>query len=111
MSLSIILKFEAIRSLAFGSIVAGYTPIGDALDHPATLLTVQNLTNQPLMFSFDGIKDHFILTANGVYNIDCNANRSKEGSSLSIRKGTKLYVKRVGTPTSGSVYITVGYQG
>lgn len=111
MSTAIKLNYEPIRSLAFGSIVAGYTAVGAALSKPGVIFSIQNLTDKQLMFSFDGVNDHFTLTPNGVYNVDCNANKSDRSGALYLPEGTIIYVKRVGTPTTGSVYATVGYQG
>ena len=111
MSTAIKLNYEPIRSLGFGSIVAGYTAIGTALVKPAVIFSIQNLTDKQLMFSFDGVNDHFTLSPNGVYNVDCNANKSDRSGALYLPEGTIIYVKRVGTPTTGAVYVTVGYQG
>jgi len=41
---------EPLRSLAFGSIVAGYTAIGTALANPVRILLLQNFTDKTLTF-------------------------------------------------------------
>lgn len=111
MSTAIKLNFEKIRSLAAASVAAGYTAIGDPLENPAVIFTVKNLTNEQVMFSFNGVDDHFTLEKDGTYNVNCNANQSQRSGALYLPEGTTIYVKRVGTPNTGNVYVTIGYQG
>lgn len=108
MSESTRFQVEPIRSLAFGSILAGYALIGTKLAHPSHQLCIQNLTNVQLMFSFDGISDHLTLPANGFYLSDITTNQAPN-LGLYLAKGEGIYVKRVGTPTSGAVYLTTFY--
>lgn len=100
--------FEPIRSLGFASIGGSYMGIGTAFSHPVRMLYVANLTDATLMFSLNGVEDHFALPASGPVIYDfCSNKTSKEG--LYIAEGDRLYVKDIGTPTSGSVYVTVIY--
>lgn len=108
MSLGIRLRFEPVRSLAFGSIGAAYMGIGTALDHPARQIFIQNLTDETLMFSFNGVDDHFPLPSNGFFLDDITSNKT-QNTGFFLAEGERLYVKEVGTPTSGSVYFTVIY--
>ena len=99
---------EELRSLAFGSIVAGYTAIGDGFDNPAVQIILQNMTDEKLVFSMDGIVDHIVLPSNGYWDSDIAANRQGNRTAR-IPLGTIFYVKRLGVPTTGSVYLTVCY--
>lgn len=99
---------EAARSLAFGSIEAGYIGIGTAISNPVRILHIQNLTDETLMFSYDGINDHFPLPQNGFFLLDITANKSRD-QGFYLAEGTRIYVKQDGIPTSGSVYVTVYY--
>ena len=99
---------ESLRSLAFGSIGASYMGIGTALDHPARILEIQNLTDGALLFSFDGIEDHAILPASGFLLLDLTANKTEERGAF-VSEGTRIYVKESGTPTSGAVYVSAFY--
>ena len=101
-------KPEPIRSLGFASIVAGYTAIGTAIANPIRIFYLQNLTDEPLMFSFDGVDDHIVLETAGYLLIDVTANKSLS-DGFYIAQGDRLYVKRLGTPTTGSVYLSVFY--
>ncbi len=99
---------EPLRSLAFGSIVAGYTAIGTALANPVRILLLQNFTDKTLTFSFDGVDDHVVLSLGGYLLIDVTANKSLSGGFY-LAQGKIIYVKRLGTPTTGSVYLSVFY--
>ncbi len=105
---SIKIAAEPVRSLAFGSVGGAYMGIGSGFSNPSRLLFIQNLTDALLMFSFDGINDHFPLNANAFLLLDIATNRS-QSAGLYFPEGTRLYVKDVGAPSSGSVYVTTFY--
>jgi len=107
-SQAIRLRPEELRSLGFASISGTYAGIGASFDNPIKILFVQNLTDATLMFSLDGIDDHFPLVENGFILLDIGTNKSFE-QGLFIAEGTRIYVKESGTPTSGSVYVSVFY--
>lgn len=107
-NLAIRMRFEELRSLAFGSIGAGYMGVGTAVSNPVRQFLVQNLTDATLLFSFDGTTDHFVLPATGFYLSDITANKTIS-SGFYLSEGDRLYVKESGTPTTGSVYFTVIY--
>lgn len=102
------LLLEPVRTLAFGSIVVGYTGVGTAISNPARMIYIVNLTDAALMFSFDGINDHMPILNGGYMMLDISANKTLSGHFY-LAEGDRLYVKRIGTPTSGSVYFTVFY--
>lgn len=108
MGLSVRLLPEAVRTLAFGTIGAAYMGVGTAFANPVRLLLVQNVTDATLMFSFNGVDDHLPLPRDGYMLLDVTANKSIE-AGMYFAEGTRLYVKEVGTPTSGSVYVTTFY--
>lgn len=102
------LMFEPIRSLDSGSIGAAYMGIGDPLTNAIRLLLVQNETDTSLMFSANGVDDHFQLPAGGFLLLDITANKTVS-QGFYIAEGTRFYVKEIVTPTTGSVYVTVAY--
>ncbi len=108
MALAIKLLFEPMRSLGYASISGVYMGVGTVIDNPARQFLVQNLTNSTMIFSFDGVNDHFVLPANGFLLDDITSNKTQT-QGLYIEKGSRLYVKTDGTPTSGSVYFSVMY--
>lgn len=108
MSYSIRILAEPVRTLAFGSIGAAYAGVGDSLDNPTRMILIQNLTDTSLMFSFDGVDDHFPLSANSYIILDISSNKTKEAGFF-MSEGQRIYVKEIVAPTSGSVYFTAFY--
>lgn len=108
MSVSVRLMPETVRSLAFGSIGAAYAGVGTTLSRPCRIFMVQNLTDENLMFSFDGINDHFPLASWGYLLLDITSNKTLNQGYF-LAEGTRLYVKQIGAPTEGSVYFTTFY--
>ena len=107
-TLSVRMLAEVIRSLAFGAISGAYMGIGGGFLFPSRLLVIQNLTDAQLMFSFDGVNDHLTLPASSNIVLDVTTNQSlTQGNYWSV--GTRVYVKEIGMPSSGSVYITSFY--
>ena len=107
-SLSVKLQFDPVRSVGYASISSTYVGIGTSLANAASQIFVQNLTNASLMFSFDGVNDHFPLPANGFFLNDIGSNRAIS-QAFFLAAGERLYVKNIGTAMSGSVYFTVAY--
>ena len=100
--------YEPVRTLAAASVAANYTAIGGPLLNPARQFFIQNLTDQTVMISFDGISDAFPLPASGNIIEDIAANYTHQ-TNWSMAQGTTVYVKRIGTPTTGSVYVSIFY--
>lgn len=110
MSLAIRAKFEPARSLGFALIGAAYMGIGTAFTHPVRMLIVTNRTDVDLWFSFNGIDDQFIITANTAQILDVSSNKTAVTSELYFAEGERLYVKEVsGAPTMGNVYVSTIY--
>jgi hypothetical protein len=107
--LSIAAVFEPVRTLAFGGIGAGYAPVGTPIDHPSRMCWVQNMTDEDLMFSTDGIIDHFALPAGGFFLFDVCSDKTNQAGAFELPEHTQFYVKRIGIPTAGAVYITTVY--
>jgi len=108
MAQSIRLVPETLRSLAFGSVGASYMGVGTAFDNPIRIIFIQNLTDVTLLFSWDGINDHFRLPRDGYLLLDVSANKNRE-HGMYISEGTRIYVKEDGTPTSGTIDVSVLY--
>ena len=107
-NLAIRLQFEPVRSLGYASIGAGYMGVGTAIANTGRQFFIQNLTDVTLMFSFDGINDHFPLPTNGFLLDDVTSNKTPLGGFY-LPEGSRLYVKEIGTPTTGSVYFSLMY--
>jgi len=102
---------EPVRSTAFGSITGTYAGIGAAFAYPVHWFMVQNLTDQAVMISWDGINDHFPLPANGYVIMDVASNKTLTGGAFMVAQGTRFYVKALTgvLPGVGSVYLSIFY--
>ena len=107
-TLSVRMLAEPIRTLAQGSISGTYMGIGTPLQFPSRLLFIQNLTDALLSFSFNGIDDHFILPENSNFVFDITTN-TPQTLGVYISAGTRIYVKEIGLPSTGSVYVSSFY--
>jgi hypothetical protein len=108
MSFGIRLLPDTLRTAAFGAIGAGYTAIGTPFGHAMRIISIKNLTDANLLFSFDGVNDHEIVpTDAGIVWDFCTNRVSTAGAFISV--GTTLYVKQSGVPTSGAVYVSCFY--
>ena len=84
---------------------AGYTAIGAPFKEPSSALLIQNFTDKDLMISFNGIDDNFPMRAGASFIFDISSNKTVK-RDLFRPEGKIYYVKRLGTPTTGSIYIT-----
>jgi hypothetical protein len=108
---SIRLAFEPLRTVTATSIAGAsgsYIPIGDETEFPSRQILVQNLTDVTLVFSLDGINDHFALPTSGFLLLDVTSNAAIS-MGFFIASGTTVYVNEIGTPTTGSVYVSSMY--
>lgn len=107
---SIRVRYEPLRSIAFGSITTSYQGVGLPFANPVRILKVTNLTNQPMLISINGIDDHDVVAANGFFLYDYASNKSDAAGILEQPQGDRIYVRTPSTlPTSGSLYVTVVY--
>lgn len=106
---SIIIFPEPVRTLAFGAIGVGYTAIGSQLINPARIALFQNATDADLMFSWDGVNDHYPLLNGTFLLIDVTSNKSSQGGAFAIAGGTQFWVRQIAAPTVGAVYVTSFY--
>lgn len=103
------LQFEDLRSLAFGSISGTYAGVGTSLSNPARAIIVNNATDVLLIFSIDGVNDHFVLPASTSIVLDIQSNKSNQ-EGFYMAKGDRLYVQDNGSAaTSGAVYFSAIY--
>ena len=102
-------EFNAIRSLAFGSISGTYANVGTALTDPAAAFRVANNTDGDLLVSLDGgVTDHLFVAAGNFVLYDIRANkRNKNQDDYVIPAQTQFAVKQVTAPTEGNIYIEV----
>src|SRR5690606_5510878 len=107
---SIRVRYEPLRSIAFGDISATYAAVGLPFANPVRILKVTNLTNENVLVSLNGIDDHDIVPANGFFLYDYSSNKANAAGLLEQPQGDRIYVKEEdATPSVGNVYVTVVY--
>lgn len=111
MSLAIRLVPDIVRSVPFGSISAIYMGIGTAMTKPIRVFMMQNMTDEAMMFSFDGVNDHFPLPATSYFVFDITSNKTIQ-QGFFLAQGQRIYVKQLDPakiPSSGAVYLSTFY--
>jgi hypothetical protein len=114
-SLALCLQAEPVRFLDFSALSPAYAAIGRGgpngaeFDNPVRMFGLQNYTDAPLMFSFDGVNDHFPCT--GAIMLDVATN-SAVSQGYYMQKGQKLYVRDMtaegyAAPNDGDVWLFV----
>jgi len=106
---------ETVRTVDSATIAASpatYIGIGSSTVKPIRMVFIQNLTDTILMFSFDGINDHFPLPTTGYIILDITANKTLE-SGFFLAENQRIYVRDLTPssppPTVGDVYVTTFY--
>lgn len=105
-----VVRFDAFRSVAFGSITASYVQVGTPIGHQDRLLKFVNNTNADIRVSFDGTTDNDFIPANSfaLYDFQTDAQADYK---FTISVGTGISVKYdSAAPTGGSFYI-IGIYG
>lgn len=103
-----VVRFDALRSVAFGSISGTYAALGTPTTHLMRIVKIINNTNADVTVSFDGTTDNDYVPANSFVLYDFETN-TYSGYDFFLALGTQLYVKTAGSPSSGSVYATMIY--
>lgn len=88
-------------------------PSGAPLKHDARMIEFSNLTDADLYISdinLDGY-EKMVIAARSSKILDLTSNRTDQGQSLSMAKGTVFYVKPIDgeDPSSGDIWMSVFY--
>lgn len=109
-SIALRLSCDPVRTAAAGAIIADYSGVGIAFTSPVRIFHLQNLTDATLMFSYDGVNDHFPLATQGFIVLDITANQALM-QGFFMAQGQRLYVRNMvaemyNAPTINSVWLT-----
>ena len=104
---ALIVRVDALRSLAYGSITSSFVAIGGAFAHAMRIIKVINTCNTDMEISFDGSTVNDYVPAGGFVLYDLTTNGINQQFTFQI--GTKVYVKYVSAPASGIVTVTAIY--
>lgn len=110
MSFQYRIVFEPLRSLPYTSLSGSYVALGPSYSEPARMIKFTNETDADVTLSFDGTTDQDIVPAGTSQVYDFCSNRTTTPNDLLVQPlGTICYVSTSGSPTMGSVYLTVMY--
>jgi len=100
---------DLLQSLSYGGIITeGFINVA-VFVQPVRLLLIQNLTDQLVVFSFDGHNSHLILPSCGNFTMDIATNRGTP-QTMSLPVGYGIGAKALDVePTTGSVYVSYFY--
>jgi hypothetical protein len=105
-------KFDTLRSIAFGSISGTYAALGGPLSVNSRIMCLTNKTQGDIIVSIDSSNadGNLFIPAGSFKLFDFTANLVPgKDDSYVLEIGTQFYVKQVTAPTSGSVYLEVLY--
>ncbi len=106
---AVVLQFETLRTLAFGSLSTSYAALGTPITHSLRMFRIINSTNADLNISLDGTNDHMLVPATSFVLYDVAANG--QNASFRIQNGSQFYAKIVtgGSASSGQVALECIY--
>jgi hypothetical protein len=102
-----VVRFDALRSLAAGSISGSFTAVGSSFGHPMRLVKFVNATDALLTLSFDGVTSNDVIPAGGFALYDMTTNKTLPDTTFVFQNGTQVYVS--GAPTVNSFYVVAVY--
>ena len=103
--MGIVVSFDALRSLAHGSISGTYAAVGSPTTYPARIVCITNNTDGDMIFSTNNSSDMLFVATKSYKTFDFTTNRLSTDATFSLPAGTQFYVKQSTAPSSGSVYI------
>ena len=93
---------DPVRTVQATDFTGNYMAIGDPLATDSLIIRVYNQTNQPILFSFDGVNTTEFIDVGMVYELNC------EPGVNAIQSGTQFYVNGFAGPYNyGVVYLSV----
>ena len=101
---------DVMRTALAANINAAYAAVGAPYTHFIRIMFMDNLTNQNVIISFDGINDHFILIASSTKEINFTSNEVANYNGFFPPLNLQIYAKyETIQPTTGSLYIEAIY--
>lgn len=104
-----VFRWEELRELAFGSIGASYVAVGTPFGHPALFVQFYSTLDQDVIVSWRADTDHHVIPAGGQFTFDVGSDKVTD--RLLANAGTQVEAKQGagGAPSSGSLFLSVGY--
>lgn len=99
---------ETIKTLAFGSVVATYTQVGNDFVNPARLLVLDSTLDAPIFVSFNGVDDNLYFRSDQQMIIDISSNASAPDDRFRLSRNEGIYIRHAGVaPGSGDFRASV----
>ncbi len=90
------------------SIGVGYSLVGTIVN-ASRIICFDNGTDSDVMISFDGFNDHFPVFSQTGKVLDCTTNRLENDVGWYVTSGQQIWVRKLGTPTTGDLYVSSFY--
>ena len=103
-----IVRFDAARSVAFGSITNSFTALGTTFGHAMRVLHFINNTDGDMMISFDGTTSNAPVLAESFSLYDLTSDEDAN-EMFRYEIGTQIYIKYLTAPTKGTFYLVAIY--
>jgi len=102
------MNVDTLRRAAFGALGVAFAAVGTAITEPCRIFILSNLTNNNIIFSLDGVNDHFYLPPGGFKLIDVCTNKVRD-EGFFVPDGTVFYARHeaAAAPTTGSVFVEI----
>jgi hypothetical protein len=102
-----VVRFDALRTKAFGAITGSYTTLGTPLTRNWRIFKITNNTDGDLLFSLNGTTDNIFVPASSftLYDLSTNALNVNDSDWFVMELNSQFYVKSSTVPTTGSVWV------
>ena len=102
------MRFDAVRSIDFGSITPNFAKLGTPFEHAMRVLHFINNTDGDMAISFDGIIFNTPILADSFSLYDLTAQQDVN-EQFRYEVGTQIYIKYLTAPTTGTFYLAAIY--
>ena len=104
-------KFDTVRTTAFGAISGTYAFVGAAYTHSLKLVHIINNTDGDMILSLDGATDQIFVPAASfvLYDLSTNSPPVSVNDTFELPRGTRFSIKQSTAPTLGAVWINAIY--
>jgi hypothetical protein len=89
----------AQKTIAAASISSTYAIVGSGFTTPMLMVVIISTLDEAVQFSWDGVTDAFPILAGSAIVLDFKSD------NIPLPAGYAPYVKEIGNPTTGSLYI------
>jgi len=103
-----IVRFDAVRSVAFGSITGSFVQLGTPFGHTMRIVKFQNTTDADVIISFDGSTLNDVIPA-GTFSLYDFTSDGPGQDLFVMQLNTPVFIKYSSAPTKGNFYVTCVY--